>query len=269
MTGMFLTDFTVARIQYISHWSLILSGGVLAWLSAWSEVQTCICPSWCHCHPLSLASVKSRLVLPFWYRLTWVVLEKEPLNVCVWSLIRDFHNKLGVEEEAALKMLYFHSHNNNFKWGCIQLWYRVFQSRQTINRMTVAARVLFLASPNMCTVVLKQKCETTVGTADSYQPRVQLNTSRKPGRNCHNRSKLARCDKSSETQVLRFVSQGLKITSKISLVIHGLWRTISDGPCRANLHKCGLAQSPSCDCGQQQTMNHTVDTCPLTKFEGG
>ena len=32
---------------------------------------------------LSLASVKSRLVLPFWYRLTWVVPEKEPLNVCV------------------------------------------------------------------------------------------------------------------------------------------------------------------------------------------
>jgi len=32
---------------------------------------------------LSLASVKSRLVLPFWYRLTWVVLEKGPLNGCV------------------------------------------------------------------------------------------------------------------------------------------------------------------------------------------
>ena len=41
------------------------------------------------------------------------------------------------------------------------------------------------------------------------------------------------------------------------------------GPCRANLHKWGLAQSPSCDCGQRQTMNHIVDTCPLTKFEGG
>jgi len=26
-------------------------------------------PSWCYCHSLSLASVKSRLVLPFWYRL--------------------------------------------------------------------------------------------------------------------------------------------------------------------------------------------------------
>jgi len=30
-----------------------------------------------------------------------------------------------------------------------------------------------------------------------------------------------------------------------------------------------LAQSPSCDCGQRQTMNHIVDTCPLTIFEGG
>ena len=57
-----------------------LSGGVLAWLSVWSEVQSCIWPSWCHCHSLSLASVKSRLVLPFWYQLTWVVPEKGPLN---------------------------------------------------------------------------------------------------------------------------------------------------------------------------------------------
>ena len=56
------------------------SGGVLAWLSVWSKVQTCIWPSWCHCHSLSLAPVKSRLVLPFWYRLTQVVLEKRPLN---------------------------------------------------------------------------------------------------------------------------------------------------------------------------------------------
>ena len=40
------------------------------------------------------------------------------------------------------------------------------------------------------------------------------------------------------------------------------------GPCRANLHKWDLAQSPSCDCGQQQTTNHIVDSYPLTKFEG-
>ena len=49
----------------------------------WSKWQTCIWPSWCHCHSLSLASVKSRLVLPFWYWLTWVVPEKGPLNGCV------------------------------------------------------------------------------------------------------------------------------------------------------------------------------------------
>ena len=67
-----------------------LSGGVLAWLSVWSEVQNCIWLSWCHCYSLSLASVKSKLVLPFWYRLTQVVLDKGPLNgcvcVCVWDL---------------------------------------------------------------------------------------------------------------------------------------------------------------------------------------
>ena len=40
-------------------------------------------------------------------------------------------------------------------------------------------------------------------------------------------------------------------------------------PCRAKLHKWGHAQSPSCDCGQRQTMNHIVDTYPLAKFEGG
>ena len=33
--------------------------------------------------PLSLASVQSTLVLPFWYRLTRVVLDKGPLNGCV------------------------------------------------------------------------------------------------------------------------------------------------------------------------------------------
>ena len=66
------------------------SGGVLAWLSVWSEVQTCIWPSWCHCHSLSLAPVKSRFVLPFWYRLTQVVLEKRPLNGCsrIVSVVR-------------------------------------------------------------------------------------------------------------------------------------------------------------------------------------
>jgi len=60
-----------------------LSSGVLAWLSVSSEVQTCIWPSGFHRHSLSLASVKSRLVLPLWYRFTRVVPDKGPLNGCV------------------------------------------------------------------------------------------------------------------------------------------------------------------------------------------
>ena len=60
-----------------------LSGGVLVWLSVWREVQTCIWPIWCHCHSLSLTSVKSRLVLPFWYWLIQVVPDKGLLNRCV------------------------------------------------------------------------------------------------------------------------------------------------------------------------------------------
>jgi len=67
-----------------------LSGGVLVWLSVWSEVQPCILPSWCHCHSLSLASVKSILVLPFWYRLTRVVPEQGAVKrvcvCCIWDL---------------------------------------------------------------------------------------------------------------------------------------------------------------------------------------
>ena len=60
-----------------------LRGGVLACLSVWSKVQTCIWPSGFHCHSLSLASVKSRLVLPLCYRLTHIVPDKGPLNGCV------------------------------------------------------------------------------------------------------------------------------------------------------------------------------------------
>ena len=51
-----------------------------------SKVQTvCIWSSWRHWHPKtpsSLASFKSKLVLPFCYQLTQVVLEKRPLNGC-------------------------------------------------------------------------------------------------------------------------------------------------------------------------------------------
>ena len=91
-----IRSYSYSRISVVSHaFSALtmlvgqpvkLSDGVLAWLSVLSvrsEVQTRIWLSWCHCHSQSLASVKSRLVLPFWYRLTRVVPDKGSLNVCV------------------------------------------------------------------------------------------------------------------------------------------------------------------------------------------
>ena len=58
------------------------SGGVLVWCGCLSGAR-CRLALWPSCHQLSLASVKSRLVLPFWYWLTWVVPDKGPLNGCV------------------------------------------------------------------------------------------------------------------------------------------------------------------------------------------
>ena len=87
-----------------------LSGGVLAWLSGWSEVQTCIRPSWCHWHSLSLASVTSRLVLPLWYQITGVVPDKGPLNGCAcvlrWDTIRyDTRCYFNVRSKADISQL--------------------------------------------------------------------------------------------------------------------------------------------------------------------
>jgi len=60
-----------------------MSDEVLVLLSVWSEVRMIwIWSRLCHCHPSSLASLKSRTVVPFWYQLTQVVLEKKPLNGC-------------------------------------------------------------------------------------------------------------------------------------------------------------------------------------------
>jgi len=78
-----------------------MSDGALAWLPVWSEVQTCIWPSGCHFHSLSLASVKSRLVLPFWYRFTRADLDKGPVCVCVFqdNLYKPVPEKVQCQEE--------------------------------------------------------------------------------------------------------------------------------------------------------------------------
>jgi len=53
-----------------------------------ARCRACIWSSWNHCYPLSLVSVKYRLVVPFWYQLTQVVPDKGPLNVCVCVCVR-------------------------------------------------------------------------------------------------------------------------------------------------------------------------------------
>jgi len=60
-----------------------LSGGVLAWFAVWSEVQT-YGPADA---TATLASVKSRLVLPYWYRFTWVVRKKAVKQMCACILL--------------------------------------------------------------------------------------------------------------------------------------------------------------------------------------
>jgi len=52
-----------------------LSGGVLAWLSVWARCRFAYGPA-------NATATQSRLVLPFWYRLTWVVPDKGLLNGC-------------------------------------------------------------------------------------------------------------------------------------------------------------------------------------------
>ena len=60
-----------------------MSVGVLAWLSAWSEMQICIRPSWCNCHWLLSCFSKIHIDLPFWYQLTRIVPEKRAVEaVC-------------------------------------------------------------------------------------------------------------------------------------------------------------------------------------------
>ena len=41
------------------------------------------------------------------------------------------------------------------------------------------------------------------------------------------------------------------------------------GHCRACHKRWGLTDNDLCDCGEVQTISHIVNTCHLTKFDGG
>jgi len=70
----------------------------------------CIWSSWCHCHPIISCFCKIQNGLPFWCRLTQVVLEKRPLNVCVceeWGHFLCFLNYRVVRRKLLQKIIDF------------------------------------------------------------------------------------------------------------------------------------------------------------------
>ena len=89
-----------------------LSGGLLAWLSIWSEVQTCIWPNWYHCHSLSLASIKSRLVL----RAHLGSPGKGPLNGCVCVFVCLVCLSLPAKKDVDEFLLKFFCLETRYSW---------------------------------------------------------------------------------------------------------------------------------------------------------
>ena len=84
--------------------------GVVICLERGADLHTASCY---HCHSPSLASVKSRLVLPFWYRPTQVVPDKGPLNVCSSSSIALLMcQMLLLPNQTAPKVLFLKKNNN-------------------------------------------------------------------------------------------------------------------------------------------------------------
>jgi len=104
---------------------------------------------WCHCHSLSLASVKSRLVLPFWYRLTRVVPEKGTLNRCVCRVASMvtllLHVSSGVTGSWQVKscwVMYITTLNKGIHIHILNLLYHVFLTNTT-SRMFLLSSSLF------------------------------------------------------------------------------------------------------------------------------
>ena len=153
---------------------------VLTWLSVWSEVQTCLWPSWCHCHSLSLASVKSRLVLPFWYWLTWVVPDKWPLNgcvcVCVWdtdvSQISSCNRRTtqcSVTFENLVKLIL-----GNVTVDVCCRWNCCLSLKLTVISYSGHGRNLSLAVYGRMMSACKQTCSWTTATATAPPPLIFL-----------------------------------------------------------------------------------------------
>ena len=76
-------------IRPVKHWVVGCGHGYLSGAS-WRLAYVPAGAIATHC----LASVKSRSVLPFWYRLIWVVPDKGPLNECMYVCTSMYYNIL-------------------------------------------------------------------------------------------------------------------------------------------------------------------------------
>lgn len=61
--------------------------------------------------------------------------------------------------------------------------------------------------------------------------------------------------------------KGLNLPRKIWLRLNRI-RT-GHGCCADLLNEWGLSDSPMCECGEVQTMQHLVQSCRIHRFEGG
>jgi len=67
--------------------------------------------------PLTISSSsKSRLVLPFWYQLTWVVPDKGPLNRCCVTVVHNIH--VIINHATAMEKQPLNTGVWNVNWSC-------------------------------------------------------------------------------------------------------------------------------------------------------
>ena len=113
-----------SRLSVLWHWGLGVRKSILPVKIEWWGVSVVIylergadclhMVQLCHCYPKTLsllASFKSGLALPFWYRLNQVLLEKGPLNWCSSS------NSSSRGDRGKVVTISYFCHNSNNLWA--------------------------------------------------------------------------------------------------------------------------------------------------------
>ena len=128
-----------------------MSGGVLAWLFGWSDVQICIWPSGCHCHSLSLASVKSRLFFTFLVQAHLCSPGQRAVKrVCVYVIPYGMQVPVAVWQPCKLIFVHFSPLKD---FGILFLNYYVL-SLLIFTNVSTTCKVYLRVSPIICKIVI-------------------------------------------------------------------------------------------------------------------